>query len=146
VLARLWDAVAPGGFLLVQDYDVRSISTLPELDSVEEMRRVIVDAFGVAGADVSVGTRLPELFVQAGIGTPDGTDVTGRVEPLAAGGALLESVFRSVLPAAVAHGVATDTSAAAILASVAHDASRFPARPMLWPLLVGAWKRKQDQA
>ncbi len=30
VLARLWDAVAPGGHLLVQDYDLRSISTLVE--------------------------------------------------------------------------------------------------------------------
>jgi SAM-dependent methyltransferase len=143
VLARLWDAVAPGGFLLVQDYDVRTISTLPELDSVAEMCRVIVDAFGAAGADVSVGTRLPELFVQAGIGFCDGTDVTGRVEPFAAGSALLESVFRSVLPAAVTHGIATGADAAEVLASVARDAGRYPTRPMLWPLLVGAWKRKQ---
>src|ERR1700722_13395901 len=32
VLARLWDAVAPGGYLLVQDYELRGISTLPQLD------------------------------------------------------------------------------------------------------------------
>src|SRR5215467_14992019 len=29
VLARLWDAVAPGGHLLVQDYDIRGITVLP---------------------------------------------------------------------------------------------------------------------
>ena len=40
VLARLWDAVAPGGHLLVQDYDLRSVSTLPELDWVGELLRV----------------------------------------------------------------------------------------------------------
>lgn len=146
VLARLWDAVAPGGFLLVQDYDVRSISTLPELDSVGEVTRIFTSAFGAVGADVSVGTRLPDLFAQAGIGTPDGTDVTGRVEPFSTGRPMLESVFRSVLPAAVAHGIATEAGAAAALAAVADDATHFPTRPMLWPLLVGAWKRKQARA
>src|SRR6516165_12593481 len=53
VLARLWDAVAPGGHLVVQDYDIRSISVLPDLASLSELGRVITDAFGAAGADVS---------------------------------------------------------------------------------------------
>ena len=34
VLARLWEAVAPGGHLLVQDFDLRGISSLPQLDVV----------------------------------------------------------------------------------------------------------------
>jgi trans-aconitate methyltransferase len=29
VLARLWDAVAPGGHLVIQDYDLRTASVLP---------------------------------------------------------------------------------------------------------------------
>jgi trans-aconitate methyltransferase len=73
VLARLWDAVAPGGYLLVQ-----------------------------------------------------------------------ESAFRSVLPTALAHGVTTEADAAATLASIDRDAARFPDRPVLWPLLIGAWKRKEQ--
>ena len=28
-------------------------------------------------------------------------------------------------------------------AAIDRDAGRFPDRPMLWPLLIGAWKRKQ---
>ncbi len=105
MLARLWDAVAPGGHLLVQDYDLRSISTLPQLDWAGELLWVWTAAFGAVGADVSAGTRLPQLFAQAGVGTPDGTDVAGRIEPLATGRLIMEGTFRSVLPTALAHGV-----------------------------------------
>ena len=144
VLARLWDAVAPGGYLLVQDYELRGISTLPQLDWADEMLRVWTGAFGAAGADVSAGTRLPQLFAQAGVGTPDGLDVAGHVEPLATGRVIMESTFRSVLPAALAHGITTAQRAAAALASLDRDAARFPDCPVLWPLLIGAWKRKEQ--
>ena len=140
VLARLWDAVAPGGHLVVQDYDLRAIGVLPALASVEEVGRVLTGAFTAAGADVSAGARLPVLFAQAGVGAPDGTDVAGRLEPLARGRVVLESVLRSVLPAALTHGVTTETDAAAILSALDRDAARFPDRPMLWPLMIGAWK------
>lgn len=143
VLARLWDAVAPGGYLVVQDYDARAFSVLPDLPSFAEMARVILDTFLATGADLAVGARLPQLFVQAGAGVPDGTDVTGRVEPLGAGGrAYTEAAFRSLLPAALAHGITTEDAAAAALAAVDRDAARFPDSPVLWPLMIGAWKRK----
>jgi hypothetical protein len=142
VLARLWDAVAPGGQLVVQDYDIRSISVLPDLASVGELGRVITGAFGAAGADVYVGARLAQLFAQAGVGAPDGTDVCGRVEPLGTGRVMLESVYRSLLPAALAHGITTEDGAAATLAAFDRDVTRFADRPMLWPLMIGAWKRK----
>jgi ubiquinone/menaquinone biosynthesis C-methylase UbiE len=142
VLRRLWDAVAPGGYLLVQDYDVRTVSVLPALDSVDEFGRMIVDAFLAAGCDVHVGARLPELFGRAGIGTPDGTDVAGRIEPLAQAQAFLVSVYQSVAPGAMSRGILTQERADAWRAAVTRDAERFPGRPLLWPLLIGAWKRK----
>ena len=142
VLARLWDAVAPGGHLVVQDYDLRAVSVLPELASVDEVGRVIIGAFGAAGADVQAGARLAPLFTQAGVGTPDGTDVAGRIEPLGTGHLMLESVLRSLLPVALARGVTTEDAAAAALAALSRDAALFADRPMLWPLMIGAWKRK----
>jgi SAM-dependent methyltransferase len=144
VLARLWDAVAPGGHLVVQDYDVRGLSVLPALDSVDEMLRILGDAFGAAGCDIHVGARLPELFARAGVGEPDGTDVAGRLEPLATGRAILERTIRSLLPTAFAHGIVTEAQAEATLATFDRDVARFPERPMMWPLMVGAWKRKDD--
>jgi hypothetical protein len=104
--------------------------------------RVVTGAFGVAGTDVTTGARLPQLFLQAGVGTPDGTDVAGRIEPLATGRIMIESVFRSLLPTALARGITTEADAAATLSLIDRDARRFPGRPLLWPLLIGAWKRK----
>ena len=144
VLRRLWDAVAPGGHLLIQDYDLRSVGVLPTLDSLEELRRVLIEAFSAAGCDVQIGARLPELFAQAGIGAPDGTDVSGRLEPLGDAQRVFSAVYRSILPTAIAHGITSGQRATATLSEVARDAECFPARPALWPLLIGAWKRKPD--
>ena len=141
-LTRLWDAVAPGGHLIVQDFDFRSTGVVPDLASIGELTRVFTDAFIAAGADVHVGTRLPELFRQAGAGAPDGTDVAGYLDPLPTGHAMLAQVFRSVLPVALAHGITTEEDAAAILAAAERDAARYPDSQLVWPLLVGAWKRK----
>ena len=146
VLRRLWDAVAPGGQLLIQDYDLRSVSVLPTLESFEELRRVVVQAFSAAGCDVQTGARLPELFARAGIGAPDGTDVSGRLEPLAEAQPILTAVYRSVLSTAIAHRITTEQRAAATLSEVESDVERFPSRPTLWPLMIGAWKQKPNSA
>jgi ubiquinone/menaquinone biosynthesis C-methylase UbiE len=142
VLGRLWDAVAPGGHLVIQDYDLRGLSVLPALDSVEEVNRVLIDSFTAVGCDVHIGARLPQLFAEVGIGEPDGTDVAGRLEPLATGRAILDRTFRSVLPTAFAHGVVSESDAEAILDALERDVQRFPDSSMMWPLLVGAWKRR----
>jgi SAM-dependent methyltransferase len=142
VLRRLWDAVAPGGHLLIQDYDVRATSVLPELESIDEWFRVVRAAFEARGADPEVGARLPQLFAQAEIGRPDGTDVAGRLEPLADGCRLFLGVLAGVVDTAIAHGITTADEAAALRAQIARDTERHPERPVQWPLLVAAWKRK----
>ncbi len=146
VLRALWDAAAPGGHLVVQDYDLQSVSALPALDSFDEVGRVIIEAFTAAGCEVRAGTCLPDLFAQAGIGPPDGTDVSGRLAPLAETHHMLTGVYMSILPAALAHGITTEAQAATTLENFARDAQRFPERPTLWPLLVGAWKRRPHPA
>ncbi|MEX5719009.1 class I SAM-dependent methyltransferase [Geodermatophilus maliterrae] len=143
VLSRLWDAVAPGGHLVVQDYDLHALDVVPSLASVDEVVRVVVDTFGALGCDIRAGARLPGMFAQAGAGEPDGTDVTGRVEPLAKGHRILEQTFRSVLPAAIAHDVTDPKHADAVLAALRRDAARLPDTSMVWPLMVGAWKQKR---
>lgn len=142
VLRRLWDTVAAGGHLLIHDYDLRTVGVLPTLDSIEELRRVLIEAFTAAGCDVHIGARLPELFAQAGIGAPDGTDVSGHLEPLAEAQPMFTAAYTSVLPTAIAHGITTEHHAAATLSGITHDADRFPDRSTMWPLLIGAWKRK----
>lgn len=104
---------------------------------------MFTDAFTVVGADVHIGIRLPDLFRQAGVGAPDGTDVAGHLDPLPAGSAMVAQVFRSVLPVALAHDITTGESAAAALAAVEQDAARYPDGQLMWPVLIGAWKRKE---
>lgn len=144
VLRRLWDSVRPGGHLVIQDYDVRSVDAVPTLETIEEFKRVVVATFTAAGCDVHVGARLPELFARAGIGAPDGTDVAGRLERLAEAQTLFNGVYSGILSAAIAHGVTTERRAAGWRSEFARDVGRFPDRPALWPLLIGAWKRKPE--
>jgi trans-aconitate methyltransferase len=143
-LARLWDVVAPGGHLVVQDYDLRTVRLLPAIASADEAVRVMIGAFTAVGCDVHTGTRLPQLFAQAGIGNPDGIDVAGHLEPFASGHTILAHTFRSVLPAALAHGITTEESAATTLAGLEDDGIMYRDRPMLWPLLIGACKHKRQ--
>jgi SAM-dependent methyltransferase len=142
VLRRLWSWVAPGGHLVVQDYDVRTTGVLPPLDSIDELNRVVQGAFAGAGCDLHVGHRLPLLFARAGLGAPDGTDVAGRVEPLATASTMLAALYRSVLGLARALGLTTDDRSARWLEQLARDAAGADAHVFMWPLLIGAWKRK----
>jgi SAM-dependent methyltransferase len=146
VLARLWDAVAPGGVLVVQDYDLGSIDLVPPLPSVDEVSRVISETFLALGCDIRAGFHLSQLFGEAGVGAPDGTDVAGRLQPLIDGQRILSATFSSVLPAALAHGVTGEPEADATLAQVARDAGRFPDATLFWPLMLSAWKRKDVSA
>jgi ubiquinone/menaquinone biosynthesis C-methylase UbiE len=142
VVSRLWTAVAPGGHLVVQDYDLNPINCEPPLGSLAEVADILTGAFVSLGCDVRAGVRLPGLFADAGVGTPDGTDVSGRIEPVRIGHILLDQTLRSVLPAAVARGVADGDRAEKALAALRSDAIRFPEHIMTWPLMIGAWKRK----
>jgi SAM-dependent methyltransferase len=144
VLRRLWDAVAPGGHLLVQDYDVRGVTVLPALPSLDEVGELLIAGMTAARCDVYAGARLPLLFAEAGIGEPDGTDVAGRLEPVASVAPYLEATLRSVLPAALARGIVTQAQAEDALAAMRHDVLADPYRPTVLPLLIGAWRRKPD--
>ena len=142
VLARLWNAVAPGGYLVIQDYDMSAVGAAPPLPSVERVGEVILRSFEAAGCEIRLGSLLPRLFIEAGVGVPDGTDVTGRLERLADASVMLEGVFRSLLPLAVRREIVTEPEADALLAQLRHDADADRERPVLWPLLMGAWRHK----
>jgi SAM-dependent methyltransferase len=142
MVRRLWDAVAPGGHLVLHDYDVRTSDVMPGLETMQEFKRVVLSAFADAGRDVHIGHRLPLLFQEAGIGTADGTDVAGRLETLRSGGWFYAEVYRSILPVAVRHGLTTKAGYDQWLHDFARDTAEYPDSALLWPLLIGAWKRK----
>jgi hypothetical protein len=102
----------------------------------------VLAAFDARGADPEIGAHLPQLFAEAGIGMPDGTDVAGRLESFAEGSRFFIGVHQGIASTAIAHGITTEHDAAALRTRIARDAERHPDRPVLWPLMIGAWKRK----
>jgi ubiquinone/menaquinone biosynthesis C-methylase UbiE len=145
VLRRLWEAVAPGGVLAVHEYDLRTVGVLPELEMMQECRRVVFGAFTGAGRDIAIGHRLPLLFAQAGLGAPQGTSVGGHLEPLSAAGTMLSAVFRSLLPAATKLGLTTTADGERWLEDFAREMREHGDFATLWPLLIGAWKGKPPE-
>jgi 2-polyprenyl-3-methyl-5-hydroxy-6-metoxy-1,4-benzoquinol methylase len=143
VIRRLWEVVAPGGHLVLHDYDLRTTDVLPPLETAEECRRVVYGAFTGAGRDIHTGHGLPLLLARAGLGAPDGGDVAGRLEPLRTAGAMLAAVYRSLLPAAIAMGLTTPEAAERWAEEFARDVRTHGDHAVLWPLLIGAWKHKE---
>ena len=142
VLGRLWAAVAPGGHLVVQDYDLAAVGSVPRMPIDDQLAGFILGAFTAAGCEVRAGALLPRLFQEAGIGLPDATDVAGRLDRLVDAAPMLEGVVRSLLPAAIGRGQVTELDGHALLAQLHDSVAEDPDRPLLWPLLLGAWKRK----
>ena len=142
VLRRLWDAVAPGGHLLVQDYDFHTIEVLPPLASADEVTVLFTAAFHARGCDTRVGLHMRQLFIQAGIGVPDGVDVAGRVQPLGEGSGMFGQVLRGVLSTAIVHGLTDAEHGEAAVAALDRDAAAYPDYTMVWPTMLATWKQR----
>jgi ubiquinone/menaquinone biosynthesis C-methylase UbiE len=139
VLRRMWKWTAPGGALVVQDYDQRSLAADPPLRVIDEFRRVTFAVFERAGRPLDPGLRLRRWFTEAGVGEVDGTVATGVVEPFTTARPIIEGVYRSMLPLALEWGVTSEAESAAWFDELA---AASPDHAMLFPLLLGAWKRK----
>ena len=142
VVRRLWDAVACGGHLVIQDYDARTIDVLPPLEPVSEFRRVLIETITAAGGRADVGHQLPLLLAEAGVGAPDGTDAAGRLESLSNLGPQFADMYRGMLSAADSLGVTAAEHGGRVLIELARDVAEHPDHVALSPLLIGVWKQK----
>ena len=68
--------------------------------------------------------------------------MAGLLEPLSSAQRMITGVHAGLLDTALRHGVTTPERSAAWAAEFAADVERHPDAPALWPLLIGAWKRK----
>jgi SAM-dependent methyltransferase len=141
VLRRIDDWVAPGGILVVQDYDTSAMDTWPRLACWDEFTRVMDGVFEHTGGDPRCGLHMPRHFIDAGIGAPDGTDVASVLAPLADTKGFFQASYTSALPAAIRFGITTQEKGDACLADMtaaAADRGNF----VRLPSMVGAYKRK----
>ncbi|REF99307.1 methyltransferase family protein [Asanoa ferruginea] len=142
VLRRMWGWTAPGGALVVQDYDMRGVDCDPPLPVVDDWRRVFLGTYTAAGRDVGLGHRLPRLFAEATGAFPDGTVVNGRIDRLASTGGMLAATYRSITPVGIKLGTVTEAEAETFQAGIAEAMTTHPDHQALWPLLVGAHRRR----
>ena len=67
------------------------------------------------------------------------------MEPLRSAGAMFAAVFRSLLPAAIALQLTSGDDGARWLDDFDRDTREHGDFAVLWPLLIGAWKRKPTE-
>jgi SAM-dependent methyltransferase len=138
-LQQMFTWVKPGGCLIVQDYQFSSIDAYPPYWPVAELKRAFHAVYVKAGRETQMGLKLPAAFIDAGMGTPDGTDVTGFLLPMPTIVQMFGAVYRSILPKALEFGITTKEESDSFFAEI----ERAPADSYaMWPLLVTAWRRK----
>jgi ubiquinone/menaquinone biosynthesis C-methylase UbiE len=142
VLRKMNAWTKPGGLIVVQDFDIRTVDIYPRLEWQSEFEKVVIGILKQSGRDVNIGHKLPAYFHEAGIGDPDGTDVTGLVGSLAQFSATFRGIYRTLLPRAIQMGVTTEADSQALLDELSEAEKGERYYSALLPLLIGAWKRK----
>jgi hypothetical protein len=142
LLRKMYSLTKPGGYVAVQDYHVRMIGVYPEFEACNELKRVVIETHERQGYDMDFGLKLPALFVEAGIGAPDGTDTNFPLTPLGPFAAMYQALCRSLLPKAIEFGVTTDARMQSTFRDIERALVDGQQYSVLWPLMIGAWKRK----
>ena len=142
VLRRLWACVKPGGTLLIQDYDMSFMHMYPSTWAFGEFQNVLLGTFEAGGKDYRIGSRMPRLFVDAGIGSPTRTDVYGIVDSLQRIHPMLTAVYQSLLPIALKVGVTNQEQSERFLRELPQQANDGDYRTGAWPLMIATWKQK----
>ncbi len=140
ILERMYRCTKPGGCLVIQDYDFRTLDEYPPTESMEEWKRVFFGVMESAHADIRIGQKLPYYFIKAGIGVPDGVRVDGRMTP-SSENEMGRETYRSILPVAIKLGLTTEEKFKTYL----EQSDRLEDREshyVLWPLCIGVWKKK----
>lgn len=140
LLRRMHAWTRPGGLVVVQDYDLGGVAVYPEYETFPEFMRVFEGVYKAVGRDIRIGYKLPVYFVEAGMGAPDGTDVTGILAPIAEEYQMFAAVYRSVLPRALEAGLTTEAVSEAFLRDTMRAGTEGPFRSALSPLLISVWK------
>jgi len=142
LLRKMYGWTKPGGYIAVQDYHHRTINVYPKLEACSELVRIYLETFERSGRDLEFAFKLPIYFVEAGIGAPDGTDMHLPMTSFEPFIALYHVVCRSLLPKAIELCVTTDARMQSLFRDIQQAAIDPQRSSVLWPLLIGVWKRK----
>jgi 2-polyprenyl-3-methyl-5-hydroxy-6-metoxy-1,4-benzoquinol methylase len=142
-LKRLSRYLRAGGIVAFQEFDMSQVSQVPPGEVFKTVRGWVLAAFGAAGAELDMGTKLYSTFLRAGLPYPDMIAVT-RVAcgPAAPGYGDLVGVLRSLLPVIERHHIAgAEEIDIDTLAMRLSDDAFENERVLFQPRLVGAWTK-----
>ncbi len=140
LLRKMYSWVKPGGYLVTQDYDLRTPDIYPRPATWAEFEKIM--AIFEKSRDAKLGLKLPAYFEEAGLGQVDGTDLACHAWPLTKTIDMFLGVYRSLLPRALQTGVTTEAQSRAFIEEMNQAAASGKYYSTLLPLLIGAWKRK----
>jgi SAM-dependent methyltransferase len=142
VLRKMYRWTKPGGYVAVQDLHVCTMNLYPKPEAGSELLRVIFETCERSGQDLEFALKLPVYFVDAGIGTPDGTDTHISMTSFEPFVTMYETLCRSLLPRAIALGITTEARMQRVFRDLEQAVAEGGPYSALWPLVIGVWKRK----
>lgn len=144
VLRQLLSFVKPGGIIVFQELDMESATAQPMCDEYWTAGQRLTQTFSRAGIDIRTGLKLPFIFEEAGLPTPQMLQLA-RVEygPDSQAYAWIEQLTRTLLPLIQKTGVATaDEVGLDNLAARMRDEAVAKKSVLVMPPFIGAWTRK----
>ncbi|HEY7182564.1 MAG TPA: methyltransferase domain-containing protein [Blastocatellia bacterium] len=141
LLRKMYSWVKPGGYLVAQEYNLRTPDIYPRPATWPEFEKIIT-LFEKVGRDLNVGLKLPAYFAEAGLGQADGTDVAAYAWPLTQTIDFFLGAYGALLPRLLQKGLTTEAQSRAFIDEMNHAAASEKYYSTLSPLLIGAWKRK----
>jgi SAM-dependent methyltransferase len=141
-LQKMWAWTKPGGYLAVLDLDYQPHGGSPDCELRQEFTRVACGVLEQMGRDPQIGHKLPSWFERAGIGSPDGIQVTGTLDRLENLADLLCATYQSYLPNALKFGITTEERRDRFFRKLDELLAGDPYYTS-GPLVVGLWKQKK---
>jgi hypothetical protein len=144
VVRRCAELLRPGGVLLVMEFEMEAVGSIPPDPAVTRLNQWITGAFRAAGHDPHLGARLGDVLADGGLASPValGLQTYFRYDD-PRGPRLGAETVRSLLPTIVAAGLATEEEVGIdTLEQRLADALAGVQGILRIPTLVGAWGRR----
>ena len=144
IIKKLFNAVKPGGRLLIQDYDFTTLKVSKKLSHLTDyIRPLLFEAFLKTGKDPEMGTNLAQYFIGAGIGAPDGTDASSLITSFFDAASYIKEGVKSMQPAFLKLNLTTSDRLSQFFSDLDMYIEKEKDLFGVLPMLGSAWKRKK---
>ena len=141
-LAKLWEAVRPGGVVVVTDTDFRGFFSEPNSPVVREHAELYTQTLRQRGGDANIGPRLPGLLTKSGFENVQ----TSVVQMAAMRGEvklMTPITMENIAEAVIAEGLASQADVDRIVAEL-YEFARDPNTLLSGPRIIEAWAYRPE--